>query len=367
MEESVEVFVNQDGVDTCSFDVPLTATVQEVLEGACHPGCGFVRNLRCLHIRAMVGSVAQGCAERPPDFESDDSDDSDDSGSGGDGDNLGGDGDNLGVHRLFLSNCMGIIRTASSDDEQSGDANQKKDDDKTADAIHKQDDDKTADANQKQDDDKHGDDSQKQDDDKHGDDSQKDDDKHGDDSKKDDDKQGDDSKKDDDKHGEPPEKRSRLWCSAVPSRAAAQLPVAVTEKLHGHSSAAAVDGSNSRSEVPIAPVRDAKNMIVQGGHKVVIMEQVLGFDKSEAPRASVGDIGDTPMRRSYGIWSLGDFMRFIFQVQEALREARAPGYWLVIFKVKYTDWVQMHRERTRRGACAVDQGLMNLQGEHSGN
>ena len=41
-------------------------------------------------------------------------------GSGGDGDNLGGDGDNLGVHRLFLSNCMGIIRTASTDDEQSG-------------------------------------------------------------------------------------------------------------------------------------------------------------------------------------------------------------------------------------------------------
>ena len=57
------------------------------------------------------------------------------------------------------------------------------------------------------------------------------------------------------------------------------------------------DGSVSRRPLSDITFRDAKNMIVQGGHKVVIMEQVLGFDKSEAPRASVGDIGDTPMRR----------------------------------------------------------------------
>ena len=182
MAESVEVFVCQDGVDTCSFDVPLNATVQEMLEGACHPGCGFVRNLRCLHIRAMVGSVAQGCAERPPGFETDDSDsnddgdDADDDGDGaedpGDGAEDPGDGaddpgddviadedGNIGVHRVFLSHCMGIIRTADSDEQSSDDK--------------KQDDDKTGDDHKKKDDDKYGDDSKKKDDDTHGDDSKK--------------------------------------------------------------------------------------------------------------------------------------------------------------------------------------------------
>ena len=57
------------------------------------------------------------------------------------------------------------------------------------------------------------------------------------------------------------------------------------------------DGTVSRHPLCEITLRDAKNMIVQGGHKAVIMEQVSGFDKPEATRASAGQMGETPMRR----------------------------------------------------------------------
>ena len=53
------------------------------------------------------------------------------------------------------------------------------------------------------------------------------------------------------------------------------------------------DGSVAQHPLASITFVDAKNMIVQGRHRCIIMEQVAGFDKPE----SAGDTFATPMQR----------------------------------------------------------------------
>ena len=60
------------------------------------------------------------------------------------------------------------------------------------------------------------------------------------------------------------------------------------------------DGSAVQHPLASVTFRDAHNMIVQGGHRSLVMEQVAGFDKPESTHR-----GETPMKRR--VISFGKF------------------------------------------------------------
>ncbi|CAE7197677.1 unnamed protein product [Symbiodinium sp. CCMP2592] len=80
-------------------------------------------------------------------------------------------------------------------------------------------------------------------------------------------------------------------------------------------------------------MEDARDMLVVGQHKAVIMEQVPGFDMPDHAGASTES---TFMRR------------FLQSVQQQTRELKKPGYHVLILKASYQEWVKVMRDRTAR-------------------
>ncbi|CAE7215305.1 unnamed protein product [Symbiodinium sp. CCMP2592] len=80
-------------------------------------------------------------------------------------------------------------------------------------------------------------------------------------------------------------------------------------------------------------MEDARDMLVLGQHKAVIMEQVPGFDMPDHAGASTEST----------------FMsRFLQSVQKQTRELKQPGYHVLILKASYQEWVKVLRDRTAR-------------------
>ena len=70
--ESPDIVVRVDGEDVCDCNVPLSATVAELLGRAEHPGCGVVRQFVTTQIIVCVTPLESSVAPRPPGFQSED-------------------------------------------------------------------------------------------------------------------------------------------------------------------------------------------------------------------------------------------------------------------------------------------------------
>ena len=66
----IEVWQQIDGQLICCFDCPTTASLREVLEYACRPGCGNSRQLKAVSVVVQVEALVSTCSPRPDGFES---------------------------------------------------------------------------------------------------------------------------------------------------------------------------------------------------------------------------------------------------------------------------------------------------------